>query len=76
MMLFYKMNFKEKQFKKEIMALTLFVFITFGVFYVLKIEFSIGSFLMKVILFLTYIFLISLIFDVKIKSSLKLFKKT
>lgn len=64
-LLFYKMSFKGKNLKNEILALLLFVLINAICFYIFNFEVSTSSTIIKLLMFIGYILILFYIFQIK-----------
>ena len=74
LMLYWKINLKGVQIKPELYSLLLFLIINILLFYVFNIQFSLVSFIIKIIVFIIYVYLLSLIYSFKFSSFFKLLR--
>ena len=61
---FSKMNFPNKSLKAELIALILFITITVSIFFGFNVQISIKMFLLKIVICVSYIFIIAKIFHI------------
>ena len=73
--LYNRMSYSEKSLKAPLLALLLFVLMSFGLFYIVKISFSWDALFIKVLLLSLYFILLLKVFDVHIKDLLIALKK-
>ena len=68
--LYKRMSYSEKSLKAPLLALLLFVLISFGLFYIVKISFSWEALFIKVLLLSLYFILLLKVFEIRIKDLL------
>ncbi len=69
--LFFKMKLEQKEIGKELLSLLLFCLFTFGLFYLLKIQYSLINMLLKSGILILYTFVLSRLFKVNLKLAVK-----
>lgn len=76
LMLYWKIKLKGVQIKPELYSLLLFLIINGFLFYVFNIKFSLLSFVIKSVVFIIYVYLLSLIYRFKFSFLFKLLKSS
>lgn len=72
LMLYWKINLKGVQIKPELYSLLLFLIINIFLFYIFNVQFSLVSFIIKIIVFIIYVYLLTLIYNFKFSSFFRL----
>jgi len=73
-LLYYRMRFKQKTIKDEILAILLFIFVISILFYIVDVDFSLPMVCVKFFIFIAFAFLTALIFKLKLRSYKMLIK--
>jgi putative polysaccharide transporter protein len=73
--LYKRMSYSEKSLKAPLLALLLFVLISFGLFYMVKISFSWEALFIKILLLTLYLVLLSKVFHIPIRDLTTFLKK-
>jgi polysaccharide biosynthesis protein len=73
--LYNRMSYSEKSLKAPLLALFLFVVISFGLFYIVHISFSWEALFIKILLLTLYLVLLSKVFDIPIRDLTTVLKK-
>ena len=73
--LYNKMSYTEKSLKAPLLALFLFIVISFGLFYIVNISFSLFALLIKFLLLLLYFILLLKVFKIPMRDLLTIIRR-